>query len=120
MNGSLRNRQGCWTCRLRKKKCDESRPQCSNCQSLSIPCYGFGPKPDWIGDGEKEREIIDSIKETVKRTSRRKAPVRLSDQQASVVRIQPKSSEIATDKSDSGSELSQKNEISVQLRSLVR
>ncbi|KAG0646244.1 Pestheic acid cluster transcriptional regulator 3 [Hyphodiscus hymeniophilus] len=48
MNGTLKSKQGCWTCRLRRKKCDERPHTCSTCESLTIPCYGYGSKPDWV------------------------------------------------------------------------
>ena len=92
MSGSLRSKQGCWTCRLRKKKCDESRPHCSTCESLSITCYGFGPKPDWMDNGEKERAVVNSLKEIVRHTSRRKATTQFSTQRDPVIRIAPKPS----------------------------
>jgi hypothetical protein len=77
MSAALRSKQGCWTCRLRKKKCDERRDVCSTCQSLTITCYGYGSKPDWMDNGDKERAMANSIKQIVKRTSRRKATGRL-------------------------------------------
>ncbi|KAF1845719.1 uncharacterized protein K460DRAFT_405959 [Cucurbitaria berberidis CBS 394.84] len=95
MAGPLRNKQGCWTCRLRKKKCDECRPQCSNCQNLLITCYGFGPKPDWMDNGEKEKAVANSLKQIVKHTSRRKAVVRPPEQRGSPVRIEPKTLGVA-------------------------
>ncbi|KFZ25485.1 hypothetical protein V502_00036 [Pseudogymnoascus sp. VKM F-4520 (FW-2644)] len=36
-----RNRTGCFTCRRRKKKCDELKPHCYNCQRNSILCDGY-------------------------------------------------------------------------------
>ncbi|KAG9234028.1 fungal-specific transcription factor domain-containing protein [Amylocarpus encephaloides] len=72
MNVPLRSKQGCWTCRLRKKKCDEGRPICATCESLSITCYGYDSKPEWMDGGETERAIAASIKQIVKHTSRRK------------------------------------------------
>ncbi|KAH7391752.1 fungal-specific transcription factor domain-containing protein [Pyrenochaeta sp. MPI-SDFR-AT-0127] len=95
MSGPLRNKQGCWTCRLRKKKCDERHPQCSNCEYLSITCYGFGPKPEWMDNGEKEREIINSLKEIVRHTSRRKTLTRPSEQRETPIRIKPKAVSVA-------------------------
>jgi C6 transcription factor Pro1 len=92
MSGPLRSKKGCWTCRLRKKKCDEDRPYCSTCESLSITCYGFGPKPDWMDNGEKERVIVNSLKDIVKHTSRRRATAQVSTQRDPVIRIAPKSS----------------------------
>ena len=78
MTNTLRSKQGCWTCRLRKKKCDEKHPLCATCESLTITCYGYGPKPDWMDNGEKEKAIAKSIKEIVKHTSRRKGRLGLS------------------------------------------
>ncbi|SPO07043.1 related to C6 zink-finger protein PRO1A [Cephalotrichum gorgonifer] len=72
MHRSLRSRQGCWTCRLRKKKCDEARPQCETCRTLCIACHGYGPKPDWMDGGDAERKVAGDIKQTVKHTSRQR------------------------------------------------
>jgi hypothetical protein len=102
MSGPLRSKQGCWTCRLRKKKCDEGRPYCSTCESLSITCYGFGPKPDWMNNGEKERAVANSLKEIVKHTSRRKATTLFSKQRDPIIRIAPKSSNGFLENSSSG------------------
>ncbi|BEI84510.1 hypothetical protein CcaverHIS002_0411140 [Cutaneotrichosporon cavernicola] len=33
-----RSRAGCYTCRRRKKACDNSRPVCGSCTRLGIPC----------------------------------------------------------------------------------
>ncbi len=69
---ALRSTRGCWTCRLRRKKCDEIRPTCATCESLAITCHGYGPKPEWMDGGEQEKEMANSIKQIVKHTSRRK------------------------------------------------
>ncbi|PVH74816.1 hypothetical protein DL98DRAFT_537163 [Cadophora sp. DSE1049] len=72
-SGPLRSKQGCWTCRLRKKKCDEAHPVCSLCESLSIACYGYGPRPEWMDSGEREKAVADGLKEIVKLTWKGKA-----------------------------------------------
>ncbi|KAI5256828.1 trimeric LpxA-like protein [Aureobasidium subglaciale] len=41
---SQRTKTGCHTCRRRKKKCDEAKPQCTNCTRGGFPCEGYGPK----------------------------------------------------------------------------
>ncbi|KAK9454579.1 hypothetical protein V1511DRAFT_398538 [Dipodascopsis uninucleata] len=33
-----RSRNGCWTCRNRKIKCDETHPKCTPCKRLNIEC----------------------------------------------------------------------------------
>jgi len=59
---------GCWTCRLRRKKCDENRPSCFKCASLQLDCDGYGPRPDWMDRGELEREQARKIKHIIWQT----------------------------------------------------
>ncbi|KAL2783779.1 fungal-specific transcription factor domain-containing protein [Aspergillus keveii] len=40
-----RSRGGCISCKARKKKCDEMRPQCSDCRRLDLPCRWKSPSP---------------------------------------------------------------------------
>ncbi|KAG7451278.1 uncharacterized protein BT62DRAFT_942088 [Guyanagaster necrorhizus] len=50
--GSVRAKSGCYTCRIRRKKCDEDRDEQGNCRScvrLKLQCLGFGSKrPEWL------------------------------------------------------------------------
>jgi hypothetical protein len=49
--GGLTGRGGCWTCRLRRKKCDEQREgnSCHTCKRLRIDCLGWGTRrPEWM------------------------------------------------------------------------
>ncbi|KAF9890817.1 hypothetical protein FE257_005388 [Aspergillus nanangensis] len=39
---------GCWTCRRRRLKCDESRPTCKQCTSKSLKCEGYSAKLQWL------------------------------------------------------------------------
>ncbi|KAH6674829.1 C6 transcription factor [Halenospora varia] len=64
-----RSQRGCWTCRLRKKKCDETRPACSICVGLEIECRGYGDKPRWMDHGPLQRDQALRIKQIVGRTS---------------------------------------------------
>ncbi|KAI0395035.1 fungal-specific transcription factor domain-containing protein [Xylariaceae sp. FL0594] len=56
MPSSKRSKNGCWTCRLRRKKCNEEGPPCSNCESRGVFCHGYGPRPAWKDRGDRERE----------------------------------------------------------------
>ncbi|KAH8689839.1 hypothetical protein BGW36DRAFT_350767 [Talaromyces proteolyticus] len=38
----VKSRTGCATCRVRKIKCDETRPQCRRCESTGRKCPGYG------------------------------------------------------------------------------
>lgn len=68
-----RSQKGCWTCKLRRKKCDENHPICESCGSLGITCDGYGPKPDWMDRGPLEREMARKVKMTVARNGHKRS-----------------------------------------------
>ncbi|VUC20779.1 unnamed protein product [Clonostachys rosea] len=39
---------GCWTCRARRLKCDEERPECIQCQLKGITCEGYTTRLKWM------------------------------------------------------------------------
>jgi len=43
-NFSNRTKTGCLTCRKRKKKCDEKKPECNNCYKGGFVCAGYPPQ----------------------------------------------------------------------------
>ncbi|KAI3406951.2 hypothetical protein KGF56_000244 [Candida oxycetoniae] len=55
---SGRSRYGCITCKIRKKKCDETRPVCSDCSRLSKKCY-------YVDRDTMTNEEIQSLKKKV-------------------------------------------------------
>ncbi|KIM27565.1 hypothetical protein M408DRAFT_9264 [Serendipita vermifera MAFF 305830] len=64
-----RAKSGCWTCRLRRKKCDENRRSdgtCDTCKRLRLQCLGWGAKrPEWCRDKEKVEQYKLEIKQQV-------------------------------------------------------
>lgn len=62
----LRSVDGCWTCRVRRKKCSETRPVCDECRALRITCHFQKEKPDWADGGVKQKAMMDKIKADVK------------------------------------------------------
>ncbi|KAF1359035.1 hypothetical protein EJ07DRAFT_122398, partial [Lizonia empirigonia] len=60
-----RSNNGCWTCRLRRKKCDEIRPFCSPCMSLDLECHGYGPRPVWMDNGILQKAQAARLKRLV-------------------------------------------------------
>ncbi len=67
-----RSNTGCWTCRIRHKKCDENVPICGACEIRDLPCHGYGEKPEWLDGGEAERKEVFRIKAAVKANLKRR------------------------------------------------
>ncbi|KUJ15782.1 uncharacterized protein LY89DRAFT_95884 [Mollisia scopiformis] len=53
-----RVRTGCFTCRKRRKKCDERRPICSNCQRTNVVCEGFPQQVFWETRSAARRAVV--------------------------------------------------------------
>ncbi|KAF8843692.1 hypothetical protein BDN67DRAFT_923411 [Paxillus ammoniavirescens] len=64
--GAVRAKSGCYTCRIRRKKCDEQANadgSCATCVRLRLQCLGFGAKrPDWLRENRNVIELRDKIK----------------------------------------------------------
>jgi len=64
--GAVRAKSGCYTCRIRRKKCDEqpnSQGSCQTCVRLRLQCLGFGAKrPEWM----REPESVPILREKIK------------------------------------------------------
>ncbi|KAK4063740.1 transcriptional regulator family: Fungal Specific TF [Trichoderma harzianum] len=75
MVSGTRSANGCWTCRLRRKKCDEAKPMCEICTSLALTCHGYGSRPIWMDGQSKEREMSALIRDMVKTAANQKRRV---------------------------------------------
>ncbi|KAK4192315.1 fungal-specific transcription factor domain-containing protein [Podospora australis] len=51
-----RSKTGCLTCRKRKKKCDETKPRCMNCEKNAVVCEGYPEKQIWKSGRERAEE----------------------------------------------------------------
>ncbi|TQV96307.1 C6 transcription factor [Cordyceps javanica] len=67
LSGKVRSQSGCYTCRLRRKKCDEKHPICDGCAALEITCFYGEQKPDWMDGGPRQRAMAETIKSQVKK-----------------------------------------------------
>ncbi|KAF1815870.1 hypothetical protein P152DRAFT_390354 [Eremomyces bilateralis CBS 781.70] len=61
-----RSRTGCFTCRLRRKKCDEGKHSCKACRHLGLKCEY--KRPMWWSNTEKRAHQKELIKDVIKRT----------------------------------------------------
>ncbi|KAM9920252.1 hypothetical protein OXX59_007373 [Metschnikowia pulcherrima] len=61
-----RNFNGCWTCRMRKIKCDAVRPKCLRCQKANLECKGYDLVLTWADvstlDGDRRLITLTSEK----------------------------------------------------------
>ena len=57
---------GCFTCRLRRKKCDEGSSSCRTCRNLGLKCEY--KRPLWWSNTDQRRQQKDHIKNAIKRT----------------------------------------------------
>lgn len=55
-----RSRTGCWTCRLRKVKCDEGRPICVQCGRLGHTC-DYSPRLSFRDDTTRVVERMEGV-----------------------------------------------------------
>ncbi|KAG6008317.1 hypothetical protein E4U21_004643 [Claviceps maximensis] len=60
-----RSRTGCYTCRLRRKKCDEGTPMCTACKHLGLQCEY--KRPQWWSNNDERRQHKEDIKNVIKR-----------------------------------------------------
>ncbi|KAI1337102.1 fungal-specific transcription factor domain-containing protein [Xylariaceae sp. FL0016] len=69
---AYRSSNGCWTCRLRRKKCDENHPVCATCAALLITCHYGQEKPEWMDGGVRQEEMALRLKGEVKEMASRR------------------------------------------------
>ncbi|KAL5341680.1 fungal-specific transcription factor domain-containing protein [Aspergillus crustosus] len=46
-----KSRDGCVTCKAKRRKCDEEKPACSQCFRRRIPCGGYSKELTWRHEG---------------------------------------------------------------------
>lgn len=80
-NGSLlsgrsrpKSRSGCLTCKIRRKKCDETQPVCKDCQRFGKECVWIDRKTMSIEDVKKLREKVQEQERVSKIRNRSKEP----------------------------------------------
>lgn len=66
------NLTGCWTCKIRKKRCDNGGPKCLTCKALGITCWQGRTKPKWMDGGHNQREMARMLTLQVKKSAIRR------------------------------------------------
>ncbi|CDK25274.1 unnamed protein product [Kuraishia capsulata CBS 1993] len=61
-----RVRTGCWTCKERRKKCDETKPICLNCSKGNRQCKGYGVRLSFDIDDSKYTGFKSSVNGSTK------------------------------------------------------
>ncbi|KAJ5450885.1 hypothetical protein N7491_000067 [Penicillium cf. griseofulvum] len=89
---------GCWTCRVRHKKCDITTPYCRECSDRNVHCHGYGPKPAWMdgaSEEKKERARIKlAINQHVRRVRKMQNRAKRTSPPQGVKEMQPANSEV--------------------------
>ncbi|KAK7455691.1 hypothetical protein CaCOL14_012767 [Colletotrichum acutatum] len=88
-----RSSGGCWTCRIRHRKCDEAIPTCKECTDRHIVCHGYGAEPDWVKDPNKLQAELQRIKHAVKQNFRRTRKLQASSTRSSTRAVTEPSAE---------------------------
>ncbi|KAH1368819.1 hypothetical protein KXW30_001370 [Aspergillus fumigatus] len=65
-----RGPSGCWTCRVRHRKCGLETPSCKECTDRHVYCHGYGPKPTWMDGGSEEQKERSRIKAAINQNFR--------------------------------------------------
>ncbi|KAJ3549182.1 hypothetical protein NM208_g75 [Fusarium decemcellulare] len=53
---------GCWTCRRRHTKCDETKPSCLNCRIRGIECDGYGIRlAEFTARGAFKGQLVSKV-----------------------------------------------------------
>jgi len=69
-SSSSKSSNGCWTCKLRKKKCDATTPVPRICDTLLITCHYQADKPEWMEGGLKQERMAAHMKREDKDNAR--------------------------------------------------
>ncbi|KAL2061430.1 hypothetical protein VTL71DRAFT_7703 [Oculimacula yallundae] len=79
---SSRSRSGCWTCKIRKKKCDDGRPICGPCSFRDITCHGYGERPQFMYDSAEQKIELEKIQKDVGESLKARRSFRVSKRTA--------------------------------------
>ncbi|KAJ4992913.1 C6 transcription factor [Stagonosporopsis vannaccii] len=73
MPSARQNSAACWTCKVRRKKCNQGLPTCKDCTLLEIDCHYSDNKPIWMDNGIRQQQMAERLKLEVKRNLSRRS-----------------------------------------------
>lgn len=59
LKNSKKSRNGCTTCKVKRVKCDETKPSCLNCLKRNIECGGYATKFKWKLCNEVKSSVVN-------------------------------------------------------------
>ncbi|KAJ9496915.1 hypothetical protein H2202_007692 [Exophiala xenobiotica] len=71
--------RGCYTCRKRRVKCDETRPECGNCKKRKQPCPGYRDLFDTLHKDETHMHTHTAAHNNKKAISRKNPRVEIPE-----------------------------------------
>jgi hypothetical protein len=96
---------GCRTCKKRRVKCDENKPDCLQCQRLGLQCHGYDPPEPWLIPSALMK--VDETSVDNKDHDAEGDPEQSHDQRASISHPRPPQQQIRfVNEADSSSALS--------------
>ena len=103
MATETRSHHGCWSCRLRKKKCDERHPICTECMCVGLECHGFGERPEWMDRGARQKAQAAKMKQKVAQVTKSRRMNQIRDQHESSMKRQQKQNNTNNDANEANS-----------------
>ncbi|OQE02407.1 hypothetical protein PENSOL_c002G00584 [Penicillium solitum] len=97
---STRSHQGCWTCKRRRRRCDNARPSCQNCVERGTACEGYEVRLRW-GTGIASRGHFTGADKPVKNS----VPSRQRGRQRDLSKERKRCVELEGDSADASREL---------------
>lgn len=83
-----KSRSGCITCKVRRKKCDEVRPVCKDCQRFKKECVWIDPNTMSFQDVRKLKEQVQARESNSKLRNRSRTIIRRNDREKSLTPIE--------------------------------
>lgn len=96
-----KSRRGCITCKVRRKKCDEVRPVCKDCQRFGKECVWIDPNSMTIEDARKLKDEVQARESLSKLRNRSRTIIHRKSREGTAPPIDPPIIQVKIEKLDS-------------------